>query len=626
MSSIQAALAAIASLGPGEEINYTQIAKTYGVVRSTLTRRHQGNSTSCATRFENQQALHVQQELELLRYIERLTKQGLPPTRAMIRNFASQIAQRELGVHWVDRFVQRHPEQLISKWTTAMDNSRHKADSASKYSLYFDLLSKKIEQYRVEPCHTYNMDEKGFMLGVVGRSKRIFSRTSYEEGKRRSTIQDGSREWITLLACICADGSSLEPALIYQSTSGSIQDSWLQALDHETHQVRISSSSSGWTNNDVGLAWLKQVFDRGTKAKARSSYRLLILDGHGSHLTMDFIEYCNQNKILLAVYPPHSTHTLQPLDVSMFKPLSTAYSNEVAAFMERSQGLTSMSKRDFFPLFYRAWQASFKETTILKAFEATGLSPFEPEVILKRFNQQPTQGCLSDSDSSALSASNWRKTEGLLRQVVKDRGDRRAQKLSQAFHQISTQKTLLEYEVKSLREALINERTRRKRGKPLLLEEPEEYHGGAIFWSPRKVKDARERQQLKEREAQQLQQQKAEANRHREESRQTKAEAVQARRQAKAEARISREKEKAEKAVEHALRAAARRTHQRLKQALKTSKKGKKRSLKAPAKATSRKRAAAQPQGSRDALGAAAAPPPSQSRHGRAIKLPEKYK
>jgi hypothetical protein len=38
----------------------------------------------------------------------------------------------------------------------------------------------------------YNMDEKGFMLGVVGRSKRIFSRTSYEEGKRRSTIQNGS--------------------------------------------------------------------------------------------------------------------------------------------------------------------------------------------------------------------------------------------------------------------------------------------------------------------------------------------------------------------------------------------------------------------------------------------------
>jgi hypothetical protein len=67
---------------------------------------------------------------------------------------------------------------------------------------------------------------------------------------------------------------------------------------------------------------------------------------------MDFIEYCNQNRILLAIYPPHSTQTLQPLNVVMFKPLATGYSDEVAAFMKRSQDLTSMSKRDFFPLFY----------------------------------------------------------------------------------------------------------------------------------------------------------------------------------------------------------------------------------------------------------------------------------
>jgi hypothetical protein len=51
---------------------------------------------------------------------------------------------------------------------------------------------------------------------------------------------------------------------------------------------------------------------------------------------MDFIEYCNQNKILLAVYPSYLTHTLQPLDVSLFKPLSAAYLNEVSAFIERS--------------------------------------------------------------------------------------------------------------------------------------------------------------------------------------------------------------------------------------------------------------------------------------------------
>jgi hypothetical protein len=99
MGSIEAVLAVIKSLKPGEKLVYAQIARNYSVEPTTLARRHKGASTSLNTRFENQQALHPQQELELLRYIERLTERGLPPTRAMIRNFASQIAKRELRVH-----------------------------------------------------------------------------------------------------------------------------------------------------------------------------------------------------------------------------------------------------------------------------------------------------------------------------------------------------------------------------------------------------------------------------------------------------------------------------------------------------------------------------------------------
>jgi hypothetical protein len=128
---------------------------------------------------------------------------------------------------------------------------------------------------------------------------------------------------------------------------------------------------------------------------------------------MDLIDYCNQNRILHTIYLPHSTHTLQPLDVVMFKPLSSGYSHEVSRFMERCQGLTLMSKQDYYPLFMAAWKASFKETTIPKAFEATGLLPFKPEVILKRFNIQDDIEASGNSNSSALSASNWRKTESL---------------------------------------------------------------------------------------------------------------------------------------------------------------------------------------------------------------------
>ncbi|KAF1937290.1 hypothetical protein EJ02DRAFT_477157, partial [Clathrospora elynae] len=222
--------------------------------------------------------------------------------------------------------------------------------------------------------------------------------------------------------------------------------------------------------------------------------------------------------------------------------------------------------RDFFPLFYSAWQSAFQEKTILKAFEATGLSPFNPQVILQRFTTSTPLASLSDSDSSTISTSDWRKIERLLRQVVDDRGNKQVKRLSQVLHSNSVQNALLKHEVMSLREALVNERTRRKRGKALPLLEPEEYNGGAIVWSPRKVREARSQQQQQKLEEEQQKLQKAEAKRLRGDNRQAKAEAVQLRRQARAEARLLREKERAERAeraADQASRAAAHRTNQR---------------------------------------------------------------
>ena len=225
MSSIEAALAAIKSQEPGENICYTKIAQEYGVNRSTLSRRHRGQTASRTASAEERRNLHPQQEQQLLRYIEQLTERGLPPTRAMIQRFGSEIAKRELGIHWVDRYIKRYEIHLISRWATGIDRSRHQAESQSKYSLYFELLRSKISKYNIKPRHMYNMNEKGFMLGILTRSKRVFSRRMYEEGKIKAHIQDGNREWITLLACICADGSAFDPAIIYQSASGSLQDS-----------------------------------------------------------------------------------------------------------------------------------------------------------------------------------------------------------------------------------------------------------------------------------------------------------------------------------------------------------------------------------------------------------------
>ena len=79
------------------------------------------------------------------------------------------------------------------------------------------------------------------------------------------------------------------------------------------------------------MDWLTRVFDRATKHKASNGRkpRLLLLDGHISHINMGFIDWCDKHNIHVYAYPPQSPHRLQPLDKSVFALLALSYSQEL---------------------------------------------------------------------------------------------------------------------------------------------------------------------------------------------------------------------------------------------------------------------------------------------------------
>jgi hypothetical protein len=562
MDPIEKAIEEIESREEGAYFSYREVAKRYNISRATLMRRHRGQTRPC--RLANL-ALHPQQEEELVQYIKGLTERRLPPTRSMIRNFASSLAGKEVSMMWVTRFLNRHaPDRLTTRWTTGMDRKRHKADSGAKYSLYFKLLHAKIKEYEVQPTHIFNMDEKGFQIGSLGRSKRVFDKVLYNQKGVRAALQDGNTSWVTVLACVCADGTALSPSLIFQSASGALQSSWADAIEAGKHSVFISSSPTGWTTNDIGLAWLKEVFDRETRRQARTGYRLLLLDGHGSHITMDFINFCNDNKILLAVFPPHATHTLQPLDVSLFKPLSDAYSIELANYLQDSQGLLPIQKGDFFPLFWTAWSKAFKPQTIKKAFEATGIYPPNADVILQKYNKEAYNS--DESSSSCLSGDDWIKLESIIRRTVKDQHDKDVKKLRRSLHHISAQASLLAGEVRGLRAALNIRKRQEKKSYTLQLNKPHEYYGGAVFWSPRKVRQARDDEAARQLQQQQEVLQKAERAHLKEQARLYKLQVAEEKRVEKERLKEVREKERAAKKAEKEAKKAARDSQKAIQQ------------------------------------------------------------
>ncbi|KAF1969250.1 hypothetical protein BU23DRAFT_653264 [Bimuria novae-zelandiae CBS 107.79] len=90
MPAIDEAIAYIDSLALGEKFEYAKVAKIYGVNRITLSRRHRRVQRPRCT-------LSPHQEAELVRYIKELTERRLPPTRSMIRNFASKLATKDVS-------------------------------------------------------------------------------------------------------------------------------------------------------------------------------------------------------------------------------------------------------------------------------------------------------------------------------------------------------------------------------------------------------------------------------------------------------------------------------------------------------------------------------------------------
>jgi hypothetical protein len=107
-----------------------------------------------------------------------------------------------------------------------METNRHDADNGERYRLYFGLLTKKVKEFEVLPRDTYNMDEKGFMIGVIGKTKRVFDKVLYKDRRFKQASHDANREWVTVIGCICADGTTLPPAVIFSAASEKVQANW----------------------------------------------------------------------------------------------------------------------------------------------------------------------------------------------------------------------------------------------------------------------------------------------------------------------------------------------------------------------------------------------------------------
>src|SRR5436305_7812636 len=224
------------------------------------------------------------------------------------------------------------------------------------------------------------MDETGVMLSMPGSVKVLVGKDDMRDYRGERV----KRTTVTAIECISADGRVLNPMIIWPATTH--RSNW---TTFSTPRWQYACSESGYTDSKVSLDWLKRIFDPETKERANEKPRVLICDGFGTHETVEILEYCFENHIILCRLPPRTSHKLQPCDVAVFAPLKAAYRGQVDR-LERA-GENTIGKQHFTSLYGPARERAFTEKNILAGWAKCGLWPFNPDRVLKHIQKPPAE-------------------------------------------------------------------------------------------------------------------------------------------------------------------------------------------------------------------------------------------
>ncbi|KAH0611005.1 uncharacterized protein H6S33_011432 [Morchella sextelata] len=374
---------------------WSVLALEFGIAASTLNDRFNGRKNRREA-HQDQQKLPPSVERALKKWCQDMDDAGFPPRVDLLRGMATALAQKiaeeehlgpdaaHIGRNWITRFLDRHPD-LSAKYSTQLDRQRQLANNPITLRDYYNKLNRLIHTLISKGFRpnqdTYNFDEKGFILGYSSKAKVIC-----RSGKRNPNVaQDGSWELITVIEAVSVAGCVLPAWVIYKGKSHYI--GWHQSTDDA--EAVFCFSDNGWTNNNMGLRWLKEHFDIHSKKISGARPCLLILDGHGSHLTYEFCSYASSQNIHIMCLPAHSTHLLQPLDVGLFGPLQHYYGKAADTHLREIR--TGINKSTFWSFFVDARKKTYTKSSIQAAFRTTGIFPFNPDKVLTKLkpNQKP---------------------------------------------------------------------------------------------------------------------------------------------------------------------------------------------------------------------------------------------
>jgi hypothetical protein len=163
-----------------------------------------------------------------------------------------------------------------------------------------------------------NVDEMGHQPYADANDITCFVPAEHEGNEVRYPVSRVGKR-ITLIACICADGSYLRPALVIPRKTF---DDDLLMHGYSPEKVEIYDQAKGYIDQVIFDDWVKDTLvpeiERRRAATGYQGQAILILDNCSAHKGPVFAQMCNLHKITPIFLPPHASHLLQMLDLCLF--------------------------------------------------------------------------------------------------------------------------------------------------------------------------------------------------------------------------------------------------------------------------------------------------------------------
>ncbi|XP_078659034.1 uncharacterized protein LOC144904194 [Branchiostoma floridae x Branchiostoma belcheri] len=311
---------------------------------------------------------------------------GVPPKVNRKKGFSQK---------WWRAFKGRN--KLTLRKPSPLDRGRRDSVDGDVVKQFFTLLKSTLSDNGLsdQPHRVYNVDETGFDLDPQKKSVVTFSKM----GAPAVSVRKGTRDHISTMECVSADGSVLPPLVIFSKSYPSSAYR-LEGPDNAVY----STTPSGFIEAEVFVEWLKKCFCRFSSPERPV---LLLMDQHSSHLTANAIDTAVANDVILMGLPPHTSHFLQPLDAQggPFSKMKSTF-EDVVNEMRLVRPNFFMTK-SVFPKVYRVVREKSLSMSVIKTgFEKTGVFPVNESKVDSRWLTLNSQPESHDDDNEEAGAED----------------------------------------------------------------------------------------------------------------------------------------------------------------------------------------------------------------------------